>query len=948
MAQVIKYSTQTQSNTFRRGNLHYGTADIEWGPTNITGFYNGVAIPTGSVISYLWDGSEIRYNQANNDSELISFYANRSGLTFSSVATALTWALTQSDVMIVDKELEPVITDGLILHLDASTINSYPKGGTGWWSLSSATRVPMLNGPSFSNHLGGNIVFDTTNDALRLDQQLSADQWTISFWCKMYLTPDMPSSSIFFRNIPQAGPINEGFLQWGFDLFYGVTDCYALSDGSVIVGGQYGGYDNIIRDTIVKINSDGTLNNTFNTGIRSSGVFSMGKIRQSTDGKIYTATTNMGAGTGVAIFDPTTGGLFLGLSQSGSSICNSFILDDANNSVYILDSWIDTYQGQNVTGKIFKLSTTNFTIDTNFISSSGFKSAVGKTAVSLTEGVTDGIILNDGNLLCFGTFLEYKSVAVNRIVKINRSTAAYDNSFSIGTGFNASVNTAVQMNNQTIVLGGNFTSYNGTSANRIIGLNTNGTVNATFSFGTGFNGEVLDIIYDTSNDKLFITGVFTNYNGTTASRIIKLNSNGSVDGSFNTGTGFNELTFSSSLDPNGKLFVVGRFTSFNGQTTPRSICRLNANGSLDTSFSSLGFNLPRYRGNFTARLQGAIAQTEVSGRFGISDGREIFDTVNGLVNWNYENYITITFDTDKNFRFYRNGLTFSNLATTSNLPMKLNLCQLEFRDSVYSFSVYNRALSRSEVIYNYQVSLKKMLNQNFITDSLRLYLDAGYGQSFFNSFDFQQRVNTLFTSTWRDISGWGAVATLFNGPSYSTAGGGSIVFDGTNDYAIVGSQTFNSTTTSSFTIETVFRRNNSTPLNFDTIYLHGNGTGLTDSRVWMVLDNNNNGQLAINYFSGAGFDNYITLNNALFDTNFHHTVQVVDKSLNLMYGYYDNQLAGTSSIRPNSTTSVTTLDIAGINYADVTIGYIRIYSKALSASEITTNYNSQKTRFGLA
>jgi hypothetical protein len=101
---VILYSTATQSGALRKGNFYLGVTDRDYGPSNLTGYYNGVTFSSG-YLSYLWDGSEIRYNLSNNDSELISFLSSRANLSFSSLTQSLVWSITQSDIMVVEKDI---------------------------------------------------------------------------------------------------------------------------------------------------------------------------------------------------------------------------------------------------------------------------------------------------------------------------------------------------------------------------------------------------------------------------------------------------------------------------------------------------------------------------------------------------------------------------------------------------------------------------------------------------------------------------------------------------------------------------------------------------------------------------------------------------------------------------------------------------------------------------
>jgi hypothetical protein len=227
-------------------------------------------------------------------------------------------------------------------------------------------------------------------------------------------------------------------------------------------------------------------------------------------------------------------------------------------------------------------------------------------------------------------------------------------------------------------------------------------------------------------------------------------------------------------------------------------------------------------------------------------------------------------------------------------------------------------------------------NGRIITNGLVLALDAADRNSYVSG-----------STVWNDVSGNNFTGSLINGPVFSSLNGGSLVFDGVDDYCRVLGQNFNSTPSSSFTIEMFFKRNNSTPVNADSLYNIGPGGSITNARVYFWFDDNSNGSMRINYYTTPGFDRYITLSPQLLDTNYHHAVQVVNKSTNIMTGYFDGINKGSGSIEPNSYTTDTNFNICGTDYCDATVANIRIYNRALSPSEILQNYNAQKSRFNL-
>ena len=176
-----------------------------------------------------------------------------------------------------------------------------------------------------------------------------------------------------------------------------------------------------------------------------------------------------------------------------------------------------------------------------------------------------------------------------------------DPTFSYTSGFNGDVNSIVVQSNDKILAGGDFTSYNGTTRNRISRLNADGTVDVNFTPGTGFDAEVKTIAVQTDG-KIVVGGNFTTCNGTSRNGIARLNADGSLDTDFTPGTGFDEEVDCIVIQADGKILVGGGFTSYNG-TTRKYLARLKADGTLDTDFTT----------NFTFSFHGVQAIVLVTG-----------------------------------------------------------------------------------------------------------------------------------------------------------------------------------------------------------------------------------------------------------------------------------------------------------------------------------------------
>lgn len=188
------------------------------------------------------------------------------------------------------------------------------------------------------------------------------------------------------------------------------------------------------------------------------------------------------------------------------------------------------------------------------------------------------IIDSNGKILIAGNFTTYKGNSANRLIRLN-SDGSVDTSFVYGTGFNNIVYSVAIDSNGKILVCGNFTTYQGTTANRIIRLNTDGSIDTSFVYGTGFNTVAYCVAVD-SNGKILVGGQFATYQGTGASKIIRLNTDGSIDTSFIYGTGFGFVyVYTIILESNGKILIGGSFGSYQGISIA-NIVRLNADGSI--------------------------------------------------------------------------------------------------------------------------------------------------------------------------------------------------------------------------------------------------------------------------------------------------------------------------------------------------------------------------------
>jgi uncharacterized delta-60 repeat protein len=211
-----------------------------------------------------------------------------------------------------------------------------------------------------------------------------------------------------------------------------------------------------------------------------------------------------------------------------------------------------------------------------------------QSAAASSFGISALALQPDGKIIVGGTFASYGGAARNNIVRLNMD-GSLDAGFIPGTGANSSVYTVAVQGDGKIVIGGFFTSYNGVSRGHIARLNTDGSLDASFNPGSGANYEVYALAIQ-PDGKIVIGGFYTLFNGVSRNYIARLNVDGSLDVGFNSGTGFNGFVQALSIQADGKIIAGGFFSMFNGFPAGK-IARLNADGTLDASFNSAsGFN----------------------------------------------------------------------------------------------------------------------------------------------------------------------------------------------------------------------------------------------------------------------------------------------------------------------------------------------------------------------
>jgi hypothetical protein len=231
---------------------------------------------------------------------------------------------------------------------------------------------------------------------------------------------------------------------------------------------------------------------------------------------------------------------------------------------------------------------------------------------------------------------------------------------------------------------------------------------------------------------------------------------------------------------------------------------------------------------------------------------------------------------------------------------------------------------------------------NIVTNGLVLYLDASNTKSYISG-----------STIWNDVSRSGNNGTLTNGPTFNSANGGSIVFDGVDDY--VNQTTYNTNeiipaTSNNFSIDIWFRMtSNPTDTGFLVPGLFGVGGGSTNTFQYISFGPLPSRVLKLRWFDGT--QNGKTSNTILNLNQWYNITCSVSSGVILFYinSVVESSYTGNNLTNRTNVTVPPLYQLGDSYYGKFTgnISNVKIYNRALSASEVLQNYNATKSRFGL-
>jgi uncharacterized delta-60 repeat protein len=331
-----------------------------------------------------------------------------------------------------------------------------------------------------------------------------------------------------------------------------IKDIELRSNGKIVILGDFTSYNSAApnRRNIAQLNLDGTLDTSFDYPNTFYGPFTDAVILS--DDKLLIGT--------IANSDTPP---FIRLNPNGSLNSSNFISLTKNAQV---KKFAQQPDGKIVIVGLFgavgnSLKNSIARINTDGSLDSNFTPYYNLDLPHMTNVVA---VQPDGKILVCD---EEQTTFLKRL----NPNGSFDSTFS-SPGW---VNEVVALPDGKILVGDNT---------RILRLNANGTTDSTF-IGPGTLNGIVNKIIKQADGKIIIGGAFTQIGSSARGRVARLNADGTLDTTFNPPGGANNTIFDLDVQTDGKVVLAGQFTGLNGNSSRQNIGRLNADGTLDTTFA---------------------------------------------------------------------------------------------------------------------------------------------------------------------------------------------------------------------------------------------------------------------------------------------------------------------------------------------------------------------------
>ena len=401
--------------------------------------------------------------------------------------------------------------------------------------------------------------------------------------------------------LSSSGILDSGF---NFNLQQGIggmpSTITLLDDGKMLVGGFFNSVNGLPQPAFVRLQKDGALDPGFsigsgflsNPGNGADFASSPQAVAIQQDGRIVVAVPHFGKIQGLErnslarlnadgsvdpSFDVDTGLVYEFVRGQARGIAlwsdKGSAAVPALQKVIVVGSFTHIVQCgiTHAHAGILRLNEDG-TLDSTFNPGAGFTNPINRHAFMRHVAVQP-----DGKILVAGDPVAYNGIPVSRLVRLN-GDATLDATFDAAGPIGASTTIYAMdlLPGGQIMIAGHFFSDETGSRIQVIRLNANGSRDLAFEPGTGFGNTPGAGLHDMDvqpDGKVLVGGSFLSYRGVARNGIARLNTDGSLDSSYNTGAGimrdpYGAFIFNLAPQPDGRTMVGGSFYRVDGTVRP--------------------------------------------------------------------------------------------------------------------------------------------------------------------------------------------------------------------------------------------------------------------------------------------------------------------------------------------------------------------------------------------
>ncbi len=461
---------------------------------------------------------------------------------------------------------------------------------------------------------------DGSNDSSFLESTLNSVSNTPVYVYKIAVQADgkilvggsFSTNGTLLRNLIRLnanGAIDPDFNVNGNGASSDVRSLGILSDGKIVIGGNFTFYNNTPRVKNARLNPNGTLDTTFNYNLANASViyavavlndggFILGGVADVTQVQPGDKLVKFNAG---GVQDTTfqsaiyqRGFVFQVAAQADGKILLGGVFRRANGA-----------ERQNVA----RLNQDGST-DAGFVAN-----VAGR--VDAVAAQPDGKVLVGG-----GAITQVNGTARIAAARLN-ADGTLDTTFQTTLASGAVVQRIVVLPGGKILIAGNFRLSNYNFVLNLARLNADGSTDTTFVQSPVNNPGLVYALKVQADGKIVVGGEFTQIGGANRTRLARFNADGSLDATFTTPGGANNTIYDLAIQTNGNIVIGGAFLAVNGGNngTRPYVARLLPDGATDTNFLAAANNIVfavERQADEKILLGGAFSQINGGARFGIA------------------------------------------------------------------------------------------------------------------------------------------------------------------------------------------------------------------------------------------------------------------------------------------------------------------------------------------